>query len=207
MTPKRAIEIIFAHPAFEKSRVNRVLIEAARGIEGVTVHDLYEAYPDMYIDGTRERELLLAHDFYIFHHPFYWYAAPAILKEWQDLVLTHGWAYGRTGTALKGKQMLSTITTGGKEEAYAKEGHNRFTVQQFLTPIDQTATLCGIEYFPPFVVHGTHSLKPQAITTHGRDYGRFLEAIRDDRIDMDAMHRSTRVNADLDALISEKGAE
>lgn len=27
-------------------------------------------------------------------HPFYWYSTPALLKEWQDLVLEHGWAYG-----------------------------------------------------------------------------------------------------------------
>ena len=35
----------------------------------------------------------------VFQHPFYWYSTPAILKEWQDLVLEHGWAYGAGGTA------------------------------------------------------------------------------------------------------------
>jgi hypothetical protein len=28
---------------------------------------------------------LLQHEIIIFHHPFFWYSTPAILKEWQDL--------------------------------------------------------------------------------------------------------------------------
>ena len=91
------ILILFAHPALEKSRVNRVLIRDIPGIEGVTFHDLYETYPDFDIDVAREQELLLAHDTIVLHHPFFWYSTPAMLKEWQDLVLEHGWAYGSGG--------------------------------------------------------------------------------------------------------------
>lgn len=39
------ILIIFVHPALEKSRVNRELVDMARNISGITLHDLYEAYP------------------------------------------------------------------------------------------------------------------------------------------------------------------
>jgi len=57
----------------------------------------------------------------VFHHPFYWYSSPAILKEWQDLVLEYGFAYGHEGTALRGKKSLSAsrleeasrLTAGG----------------------------------------------------------------------------------------------
>ena len=98
--------IVFAHPALERSRVNRRLVEAIGDLEGVAVHDLYEAYPEFDIDVRREQELLAAHDVIVLQHPFYWYSAPAILKEWQDLVLEHGWAYGRNGTALRGKSCL-----------------------------------------------------------------------------------------------------
>ena len=102
------ILILFAHPALQNSRVQIKAAEAVKSLEGVTFHDLYEEYPDLGIDHKREQALLLRHDIYIFHHPFYWYSTPAILKEWQDLVLTHGWAYGRKGTALRGRRMLST---------------------------------------------------------------------------------------------------
>jgi len=82
--------ILFAHPALEKSRVNRRLVAAVQGLEGVTFHDLYEAYPDFYIDVKHEQRLLEAHDIIAFQHPLYWYSTPSLLKEWQDLVLEHG---------------------------------------------------------------------------------------------------------------------
>ena len=45
--------IIFAHPAYERSRVGRRLLEAVRPLENVTVHDLYEAYPEFDVDPAR----------------------------------------------------------------------------------------------------------------------------------------------------------
>ena len=82
---RKKILILFAHPAFEKSRVNLHLAEAVKDLEGVYFHDLYQEYPDFHFDIDREQELLLQHDIIIFHHPFFWYSTPAILKEWQDL--------------------------------------------------------------------------------------------------------------------------
>ena len=84
----------------------------------MTIHDLYEVYPTLSIDVKREQALLLEHDVIVFQHPFYWYSCPAILKEWQDLVLEHGWAYGVGGTQLRGKITLNAITTGGPAHAY-----------------------------------------------------------------------------------------
>ena len=156
--PSRIL-ILFAHPALQKSRINRPLLEAVQGADGITVRDLYEAYPNFLIDVAREQELLVAHDIVVFQHPFYWYSVPAILKEWQDLVLEYGFAYGAEGTALHGKRLLSAITTGGSEKAYQPEGINRFRVAELLLPIAQTAHLCGMTYLPPFVVHGTHRLR------------------------------------------------
>ena len=83
----RRILVQLAHPVLERSRVNRRLLAAIRALDGVTINDLYEAYPTLAIDVEREQELLLTHDVIVFQHPFYWYSAPAIIKEWQDLVL------------------------------------------------------------------------------------------------------------------------
>src|SRR6187455_1899648 len=98
--------ILFAHPALHRSRVNRVLVEAVRSLEGVTFHDLYEVYPDLLLDVDREQALLREHDVVVWQHPFFWYSAPALVKEWQDLVLELGFAYGEGGTALRGKRAL-----------------------------------------------------------------------------------------------------
>lgn len=193
--------VLFAHPAIRKSRVNRRLVEAVRDLEGVTVNDLYEEYPDLNIDVAREQELLGNHDVVVFQHPFYWYSTPAILKEWQDLVLEHGWAYGNDGNALRGKILLSATTTGGGEEAYCTHGSNRFTVRQLLAPIEQTARLCGMGFLPPFVIHGTFRLTVSEIEEHALDYRRLLEGLRDGRVKVDGLAGVQRLNTDLDALL------
>jgi len=198
-TPARIL-VLFAHPALEKSRVNLRLLDAARGVEGVRLNDLYEEYPDFHIDVKREQGLLVASDIVLFQHPFYWYSTPAILKEWQDLVLEHGWAYGRTGTALSGKKLLSVITTGGGEDSYCETGYNRCTIRELLAPIAYTASLCGMDYLPPWVVHGTHRLVDSDLEREVASYRRMLVALRDRTLDLDAARRYPRLNSDLDAI-------
>lgn len=197
---RKSVLLLFAHPALQKSRVNSVLIEAVRELPGVTFHDLYEAYPEFDIDVKREQRLLEDHEVVLLQHPFFWYSSPALLKEWQDLVLQHGWAYGSAGNALKGKTMLSVLSTGGREDAYREDGYNRFTMRQLLAPFEQTAALCGMDYLPPFVVHGTHMMSSEEIEKHAEDYRRLLEMIRDDELDLDAAKQVTRLNADLAAI-------
>ena len=94
------ILVLFAHPAFHKSKVNKMLVEGLADMEGVTFHDLYQEYPELEIDVKREQELLLDHDVIMLQFPLFWYSTPAILKEWQDLVLEHGWAFGSKGNKL-----------------------------------------------------------------------------------------------------------
>ncbi len=156
------ILILFAHPALEKSRVHKRLIRQARGLHHVTLHDLYQVYPDLDIDIDFEQNQLLDHDLVIWQHPFYWYSAPAIIKQWQDLVLEHGWAYGRGGTALANKKIMNAITCGGSREVYSKTGRNRFTIPELLAPFNQTACFCNMLYLPPFVIHDTHKMKSES---------------------------------------------
>lgn len=176
------ILVLFAHPALHRSRVQSALLAAARSVDDVTVHDLYQAYPDFDIDVAREQALLLAHDVIVLQHPFYWYSTPAIVKQWEDLVLEHGWAYGRTGTQLHGKTMWSVISTGGHADAYTAEGRNRYTIEQLLAPIAQTARLCGMQWRPPFVVHGTHVMTRDAINEAAREYAEQLARVRDESL-------------------------
>jgi glutathione-regulated potassium-efflux system ancillary protein KefG len=150
----KRVLILFAHPAFHNSVAQKALIAAASTVSGVTVRDLYETYPDSVIDAGAEQELLLANDIIILQHPFYWYSSPAILKEWQDIVLEYGFAYGDGGTALSGKWMTNVLSTGGPVESYTRSGYNRFSIREFLAPFEQTATLCGMHYLAPFVVPG-----------------------------------------------------
>ena len=168
--PRRRILVLFAHPALERSRVNRALARGLDTLEGVTFHDLYEAYPDFDVDVRREQSLLLEHDIIVLQHPLFWYSTPALIKQWEDLVLEHGWAYGHEGTALYGKKMMSAITTGGSEAAYQHEGYHRSTIEELLLPLKKTANLCGMEYLPPFVVYGTLTMTPDAMERQAARY-------------------------------------
>ena len=199
-TPRKLL-VLFAHPAIRRSRVNRRLVEAARGLDGVTVNDLYEAYPDLDIDVEKEQRLLVEHDVVVFQYPFYWYSTPAILKEWQDLVLKHGWAYGHDGHVLEQKLLLNVITTGGSEETYCRQGSNHFTMRELLAPLEQTARLCGMRFLSPFVVHGTHALDDETLERHAKDYRKVMIAFRDRRADLDVAGAASRLNDDLNALM------
>lgn len=184
--PAKRVLIQFAHPVLERSRVNSPLLAAVRDLPGVTVNDLYEEYPTLFIDVAREQALLTEHDVVVFHHPFFWYSTPAILKQWQDMVLEHGWAYGPGGRALVGKITFNVLSTGGPASAYRRDGYNRYTVRELLAPWEQTANLCGMRYLAPYVAHGAmRSADELGLEEHCVAYRRLIESVRDDRLDLD----------------------
>lgn len=189
-----SILVLFAHPVLEKSRVHKCLLRHIRDIEGVTIRDLYEHYPDFDIDIKEEQRVLLQHDIIIWQHPFYWYSCPAIIKQWLDLVLEHSWAYGSKGKMLTGKRVLNVISCGGRKEAYQPSGYNRFSIQQLLAPMEQTARLCNMTYLPPFVVHGTHKLNAPDIELYGIQYQQLMIALVNDRISEAEWQQVTYLN-------------
>lgn len=201
MAASRRILVLLAHPVLERSRVNRRLADAAGKVDGVTVRDLYELYPTLDLDVAAEQDALLAHDVVVFQHPFYWYSAPAILKEWLDLVLEHGWAYGPGGDKLAGKLALNAISAGGPQAAYRATGYNRFTVRELLAPWDQTAHLCKMRYLAPFVVHGSLRLdSDDDVRPHVRAYVEVLEALRDGRVDLARAAGAQEIREALEVL-------
>ena len=198
----RRVLVLFAHPVLERSRVNRRLVEAITGLDGVTIHDLYEEYPTLSIDVEHEQELLLAHDVIVFQHPFYWYSCPAIMKDWQDLVLEHGWAYGANGTKLRGKITLNAITTGGPATAYQKGGYNRFSIRELLAPWDQTAYLCGMRFLAPFAVHAALRVRrDEDVAPSAEAYRKLVEALRDDRVDLEAAANAQNLALELERVL------
>jgi glutathione-regulated potassium-efflux system ancillary protein KefG len=200
------ILVLFAHPALEKSRVNRRLIKEIRSIENVTFRDLYEEYPDFYIDFKKEQGLLTENDIIIFHYPMYWYSTPALLKQWEDLVLEHNWAYGSKGKALVGKKLIQVITTGGSSQAYKKNSFNRYTVREFLIPIEQTAVLCGMIYLPPYLIQGTHKLTKDEIENYARIYHQFLSDLSQEKINLNTLLKYETTNEYFEKLFLNKNA-
>jgi glutathione-regulated potassium-efflux system ancillary protein KefG len=167
----------FAHPYPQRSQVNRALLEAVRDLPQVRVNDLYALYPKLHVDVEREQALLREADVVVFQHPFYWYSAPALLKEWLDVVLEQGFAYGQGGTALRGKIWLHSVTTGMGADAYAREGLNQSTMAELLRPFERTARFCGMAWMEPLVFHGAHETDPARIAEHGQTLRRLLETL------------------------------
>ncbi len=176
--------VLLAHPALEQSRVNQRLLRAI-GAAGsapasrIVVRDLYALYPDYLIDVQTERSLLGAAQLVVWQHPIHWYGMPPLMKLWLDEVLGFGWAYGPGGHALAGKHLWLVASTGSPEEAYHPSGHNRYFFDAFLPPYEQTATLCGIRFLPPLLLHGAHRLSDAELDAHAALYAQQLASYPD----------------------------
>ncbi len=152
-TAETRVLLLLAHPALDRSRANRAMSHAAESTPGVQVRDLYELYPNFLIDVEDEQNLLKAHAVVVLQFPLYWYSVPALLKEWIDTVLRHGFAYGRGGDALKGKTFFVACSSGSPSADYQPGGNHHYSMQEFLRPLERTAALCGMHWEPPFVLH------------------------------------------------------
>ena len=179
--------VYFAHPGQKFSRTNVAMVKAAQSIDGITFVDLYAEYPRHDIDVHREQDRLLSHDIILFQFPLYWYSTPSLIKEWQDLVLQHGFAYGHDGDKLAGKTVMLAITAGGPQDAYTPKGYQHYPLRTFLTPFEQTARLCNMRFATPYALYGALSAKVEdEIAAHASGYEALLVALRDDQYDFDA---------------------
>lgn len=179
--------VYYAHPGQRFSQVNRAMFKMAESISGIEVVDLYAEYPRFEIDIEKEQQRLLDHDVIVMQFPLFWYSTPSLLKEWVDLVLEHGFAYGSDGDKLSGKRLLLAVSAAGPEDAYRASGYQHYSLRTFLTPLEQTARLCHMEFSPPYTLYAS-LLAPGVgeVEPHADGYKRLLTAIRDDRFDFAA---------------------
>jgi putative NADPH-quinone reductase len=193
--------VIFAHPRFDRSEVNRPMVDMARKIPGVTVVDLYADYPDFSIDVELEHKRLLDHDAIILQHPLYWYSAPALMKEWLDLVLEHGFAYGKAGHALDDKVVLNVTTAGARRESYSPTGANGAELRDLLIPFEKTFQLCRMHYLAPFAIFGAgHAVEDGQVPKIVAQYRRLLTGFVDNSIDIPAAEKMLTLNDDFERV-------
>lgn len=173
----KQVLVLVAHPRMKSSRVNSAMKGALTSLANVTVHDLYEAYPDFRIDVKREQSLLEKHDVIVMQFPFYWYSCPPLLKQWEDDVLEFGYAYGPGGNKLKGKHLQLALTAGGPQDAYQAGGYNQFTISELLRPFQQTANLCQMAYRSPFVLHSSNNAGTSEVSAHAKSYRELISTL------------------------------
>lgn len=174
--PKSTL-ILYAHPSPNKSRVNSALYSAAKSLDFVTGRDLYECYPNLYIDVAVEQHLLRQHEVIVFQFPLYWYSAPALLKEWIDTVLKRGFSHGEGEQALAGKSFMLAVSAGGGEAAYNEGERHGAALLSYLAPFQQTARFCDMQVEKPFIVQGASDLTSLQIKTVAKQYQHHLSEL------------------------------
>ncbi|WP_338848678.1 NAD(P)H-dependent oxidoreductase [Massilia sp. W12] len=146
--------IIHAHPAQSRSQVTRALLETLSSLPHTSVRSLYHLYPDFDIDIEAEQHALRAVQNVIWLAPVHWYGVPSLLKHWIDNVLTYGWAYGRGGAALHGKNLWWVASAGADAREYSASGSHHRPFAEYIAPIQGIAEYCGMHWLPPFITHG-----------------------------------------------------
>ncbi|WP_088072098.1 NAD(P)H-dependent oxidoreductase [Gottfriedia luciferensis] len=165
--------VIVAHPNIEQSKVNKTWMNRLQQ-EDVTINNLYEKYPHFEIDVEKEQQLLLDHDRIVFQFPLYWYSTPALLKQWQDSVLTYGFAYGSEGTKLRGKEFMLAISTGGPAQAYQSGGLNHYSMSELTRPLQATANLCGMHFLPSFLLQGVMNVTEEVLQESAEELAAYV---------------------------------
>ena len=146
--------VLVFHPNMAASRVNRALAERAESLgDDVVVRRMYDL---------------------VLQFPMYWFSSPPLLKKWEDDVLTYGWAYGSTGNALAGKELLVACSPGSSK--YGRESDYIYTVHEFLRPFQASANLCSLTYLKPFLTIGAMAISDEDLAKRVEDYETTLKA-------------------------------
>jgi glutathione-regulated potassium-efflux system ancillary protein KefF len=159
--------VVFADPSLQRSRISRRVVEAVAGLPGVEVRDLYQLYPDFYIDVRRERELLKAAPLVVFVFQLAWYAVPSLLKEWLDSVFKPEWT--ETPGRLRGKSAFAAVACAGSSLEYRAEGMHGRPLEDYLAPLAQTAKACGMDWLAPHVFYGADAGELDAAGHHAEE--------------------------------------
>lgn len=169
--------VLVGHPDLPHSIVNkRWLQELKRYPELYTIHDLYTTYPTKVFDIAAEQALIEAYDHLVFQFPIYWFNCPPLIKKYLDDILTHGWAYGRTGNKLTHKKITLAVTAGIKERDYQPNGRYKHSLTQLLVPFEATFDYIHADYRPFYAFYGAaFNPSKNVLTKSAQDYVRFLQ--------------------------------
>lgn len=155
------ILVIAGHPDYKHSLANRTILdEFHRLVPEAEIVYLDAEYPDYNIDVEKEQKRLVEADTVVFEFPFWWYSAPSLMRRYFELVLSHGFAYGSTGTALHGKKLIISYTAGAPEAAYTPEGYQHYVMDAFIPQFRALSNLCGFVWHEPVISFGMMLLDP-----------------------------------------------
>ena len=94
-------------------------------------------------------------------------------------MLEYGWAYGSTGHAFEGKEIMLAVSAGSGEADYQHDGSHHATMEELLKPFATMADYVGARYLPPFVVYGVGAgIDDDTLAATARRYAQVINAAR-----------------------------
>ena len=180
------------------------LVDAIRDLDGVTVHDLYEAYPTSTSTCSASSSCCSSTTSSSSSTRSTGTARPRSSRSGRTSCSSTAGPTAPGGTRAARQDHAATRSPpAAPSRRTSKGGYNRFTMRELLAPCDQTAHLCGMRFLAPFVVHAAPPLGRRRTSRRGRaSYRRLIEALRDGRLDLESRRASPRTSHDLDALIA-----
>lgn len=140
------ILLVSGHTDIKHSIANKTIIRNLKSeFKNLEVSSLCELYPDYNINIPAEQEKLKKADVIILQFPMFWYDAPSILRKYFEDVMTHGFAFGKNGDALKGKHIIVSLTIGGREQDYQHNEQN-FEIREFMYSFQQLSKKCNMRW-------------------------------------------------------------
>ena len=122
-----------------------ILAQLEQRLPDAVIDRLSDLYPDYRIDVQTEQAKLEAADVVVLQFPVFWYAMPSLLQKWMEDTFQHGWSHGSTGTALRGKKLVISLTAGAPVELYAQGEAMGHSIDEFFYCSEATAALTGME--------------------------------------------------------------
>ena len=145
--------IVSGHPRLgDDSVANKTILEElASLLPEAMIDHLDELYPDYAFDVEAEQAKLAAADVIVLQYPLWWYGWPSLLQKWVEDVFVRGFSHGSTGTALRGKKLVVSLTTGAAESYYDAQPGG---IEHFLAAMKATSALTGLEYAGVLPLYG-----------------------------------------------------
>lgn len=167
--------VVFSHQYFEKSKINKALLEAIKTLPNVDIRNLDELYGTNIkgFDLQKEQEFLSKAQKIVFQFPLFWFSTPPMLKAYQDEILTTT-MYQNKGDILANKDFHIAVSLGSEKEKYSSTGRNEFTLEEYLLPLTGMAKYCKMQPKEIFVSDNSFKVTDEQIAEFARKYAEFL---------------------------------
>ena len=142
--------IIVGHPNQEGSQLNAEMAKFWASRPNTIVRWIGEGR----VNVREEQAAFERAENIVLQFPLYWYGPPACLKQWMDDVLTWGWAFGKEGGLLNGRNLACSVTVGGNLADYSANGKHATTLDSLLEPIHRLCDYVDLNW------HGVLGMDP-----------------------------------------------